>query len=82
MSLQSNSWAVEEPSDKPPGGFFFFFKAFSDKHVCADYRNLYPLWQITLTLKDIVTMTREKTARLIPNAIQVCTSTEKVDCLK
>lgn len=34
--------------------------------------------QITLTLKDVVTITREKTARLIPNAIQVCTSTEKV----
>lgn len=27
-------------------------------------------------------MTREKTARLIPNAIQVCTSTEKVDCVR
>lgn len=27
-------------------------------------------------------MTREKTARLIPNAIQVCTSTEKVKCVR
>lgn len=27
-------------------------------------------------------MSREKTARLIPNAIQVCTKTEKVSCAK
>ncbi|XP_072306943.1 protein Aster-C [Eucyclogobius newberryi] len=33
--------------------------------------------KITLNLKDIMTLTREKTARLIPNAIQACTSTEK-----
>ena len=29
-------------------------------------------------LKDICTMTKEKTARLIPNAIQLCTDNEKV----
>ncbi|XP_056290673.1 protein Aster-C [Pseudoliparis swirei] len=33
---------------------------------------------IILPLKDIMTMTREKTARLIPNAIQICTRTEKL----
>ncbi|ETE59875.1 GRAM domain-containing protein 1B, partial [Ophiophagus hannah] len=32
---------------------------------------------LTVRLKDICTMTKEKTARLIPNAIQVCTDTEK-----
>ena len=30
-------------------------------------------------LKDICTMTKEKTARLIPNAIQLCTDNEKVN---
>ncbi len=34
--------------------------------------------QLTVRLKDICSMTKEKTARLIPNAIQVCTDTEKV----
>lgn len=29
-------------------------------------------------LKDICSMTKEKTARLIPNAIQLCTDNEKV----
>uniref|UniRef100_A0A8C5X4E3 GRAM domain containing 1B n=1 Tax=Malurus cyaneus samueli TaxID=2593467 RepID=A0A8C5X4E3_9PASS len=32
---------------------------------------------LTVRLKDICSMTKEKTARLIPNAIQVCTDTEK-----
>ncbi|XP_049420858.1 protein Aster-C isoform X1 [Epinephelus fuscoguttatus] len=41
------------------------------------YSNVFRGTKITLTLKDIVTVTREKTARLIPNAIQICTSTEK-----
>ncbi|KAM8823201.1 protein Aster-C isoform 2-T3 [Spinachia spinachia] len=41
------------------------------------YSNVFRGTKIILTLKDIVTMTREKTARLIPNAIQICTSTEK-----
>lgn len=36
------------------------------------------LVQLTVRLKDICSMTKEKTARLIPNAIQVCTDTEKV----
>lgn len=34
--------------------------------------------QLTVRLKDIGSMTKEKTARLIPNAIQVSTDTEKV----
>ncbi|KAG7225022.1 hypothetical protein INR49_014477 [Caranx melampygus] len=33
--------------------------------------------KITLMLKDIMVMTKEKTARLIPNAIQISLSTEK-----
>ncbi|PIO29583.1 hypothetical protein AB205_0167020, partial [Aquarana catesbeiana] len=32
---------------------------------------------LTVRLKDICSMTKEKTARLIPNAIQLCTDTEK-----
>lgn len=34
--------------------------------------------QLTVRLKDICSMTKEKTARLIPNAIQLSTDTEKV----
>ncbi|KAM8731124.1 protein Aster-C isoform 4-T4 [Acanthopagrus schlegelii] len=49
----------------------------SQRWLCF-YSNVFWSTKITLTLKDIVTMTREKTARLIPNAIQVCTSTEKL----
>ncbi|XP_044031668.1 protein Aster-C isoform X3 [Siniperca chuatsi] len=48
----------------------------SENWLCF-YSNVFRGTKITLTLKDIMTMTREKTARLIPNAIQVCTSTEK-----
>ncbi|XP_075994203.1 protein Aster-C isoform X2 [Genypterus blacodes] len=42
------------------------------------YSNVFRGTKITLILKDIVAVTREKTARLIPNAIQVHTSTEKL----
>uniref|UniRef100_A0A3B4BLZ5 VASt domain-containing protein n=1 Tax=Periophthalmus magnuspinnatus TaxID=409849 RepID=A0A3B4BLZ5_9GOBI len=48
----------------------------SETYLCF-YSNVFRGTKITLILKDIMTMTREKTARLIPNAIQVCTSTEK-----
>ncbi|XP_070784319.1 protein Aster-C [Enoplosus armatus] len=48
----------------------------SENWLCF-YSNVFWGTKIALTLKDIITMTREKTARLIPNAIQVCTSTEK-----
>ncbi|KAF3836533.1 hypothetical protein F7725_029091 [Dissostichus mawsoni] len=41
------------------------------------YSNVFRGTKITLTLKDITSMTREKTARLIPNAIQICTATDK-----
>lgn len=34
--------------------------------------------QITIQLKDIKCIKKEKTAKVIPNAIQVCTDTEKV----
>ncbi|OWK18185.1 GRAMD1B [Cervus elaphus hippelaphus] len=37
---------------------------------------------LTVRLKDICSMTKEKTARLIPNAIQVCTDSEKPLCPK
>ncbi|MXQ81466.1 hypothetical protein E5288_WYG005926 [Bos mutus] len=36
-----------------------------------------PSESLTVRLKDICSMTKEKTARLIPNAIQVCTDSEK-----
>ncbi|XP_069015499.1 protein Aster-C [Embiotoca jacksoni] len=49
----------------------------SENWVCF-YSNVFRGTKIALTLKDIKTMTREKTARLIPNAIQIYTSTEKL----
>ncbi|XP_035474510.1 protein Aster-C [Scophthalmus maximus] len=48
----------------------------SENWLCF-YSNVFRGTKITLTLKDITTMSREKTARLIPNAIQVCVSSEK-----
>ncbi|XP_066555168.1 protein Aster-C isoform X2 [Amia ocellicauda] len=49
----------------------------SENWLCF-YSNLFLLGTtITLKLKDISTMTREKTAKLIPNAIQIWTSSEK-----
>ncbi|XP_060950252.1 protein Aster-C [Limanda limanda] len=48
----------------------------SDNWLCF-YSNVFRGTKITLTLKDITTMSREKTARLIPNAIQVCMGSEK-----
>ncbi|XP_041090861.1 protein Aster-B-like isoform X2 [Polyodon spathula] len=49
----------------------------SENWICF-YSNIFR-WETLLTvrLKDICYMTKEKTARLIPNAIQVCTDTEK-----
>nr|XP_019943369.1 PREDICTED: GRAM domain-containing protein 1C isoform X2 [Paralichthys olivaceus] len=48
----------------------------SEKWLCF-YSNVFRGTKITLTLKDITSMSREKTARLIPNAIQICMGTEK-----
>ncbi|KAL0973299.1 hypothetical protein UPYG_G00201600 [Umbra pygmaea] len=49
----------------------------SENWICF-YSNIFR-WETLLTvrLKDICTMTKEKTARLIPNAIQVSTDSEK-----
>ncbi|XP_043935411.1 protein Aster-B-like [Protopterus annectens] len=49
----------------------------SENWICF-YSNIFR-WETLLTvrLKDVCFMTKEKTARLIPNAIQVCTDTEK-----
>ncbi|XP_015250793.1 PREDICTED: GRAM domain-containing protein 1C isoform X2 [Cyprinodon variegatus] len=41
------------------------------------YSNVFRGTKIILPLKDITSMSREKMARLIPNAIQICTNTEK-----
>uniref|UniRef100_A0A8C7YR96 GRAM domain containing 1c n=1 Tax=Oryzias sinensis TaxID=183150 RepID=A0A8C7YR96_9TELE len=48
----------------------------SENWICF-HSNVFRGTKIMLTLKDVITMSREKTARLIPNAIQICTSTEK-----
>ncbi|XP_041824627.1 protein Aster-C [Melanotaenia boesemani] len=48
----------------------------SQNWVCF-YSNVFRGTKITLALKNITSMSREKTARLIPNAIQICTSSEK-----
>ncbi|XP_061522343.1 protein Aster-C [Phycodurus eques] len=42
------------------------------------YSNVFRGTKISLALKDISHMSREKMARLIPNAIQICTSKEKL----
>nr|XP_061809923.1 protein Aster-C-like [Nerophis lumbriciformis] len=48
-------------------------------HNClCFYSNVFRGTKISLALKDISHMTREKTARLIPNAIQFCTNKEKL----
>ncbi|KAM6946233.1 protein Aster-B-like [Aplochiton taeniatus] len=49
----------------------------SENWICF-YSNIFR-WETLLTvrLKDICSMTKEKTARLIPNAVQVCTDNEK-----
>ncbi|XP_056399487.1 protein Aster-B isoform X7 [Hyla sarda] len=49
----------------------------SENWICF-YSNIFR-WETLLTvrLKDICSMTKEKTARLIPNAIQLCTDSEK-----
>ncbi|XP_037550236.1 protein Aster-C [Nematolebias whitei] len=44
--------------------------------VCF-YSNVFRGTKIMLTLRDITSISREKIARLIPNAIQICTNTEK-----
>ncbi|XP_072562310.1 protein Aster-B-like isoform X5 [Paramormyrops kingsleyae] len=49
----------------------------SENWICF-YSNIFR-WETLLMvrLKDICSMTKEKTARLIPNAIQLCTESEK-----
>ncbi|KAM6909921.1 protein Aster-A [Xenentodon cancila] len=49
----------------------------SENWLCF-YSNIFR-WETTITilLKDVTTMTKEKTAKLIPNAIQISTENEK-----
>ncbi|XP_041843851.1 protein Aster-A isoform X2 [Melanotaenia boesemani] len=49
----------------------------SENWLCF-YSNIFR-WETTITilLKDVTSMTKEKTAKLIPNAIQICTDNEK-----
>ncbi|CAJ1062820.1 protein Aster-A isoform X2 [Xyrichtys novacula] len=49
----------------------------SENWLCF-YSNIFR-WEtaITILLKDVTSMTKEKTAKLIPNAIQICTDNEK-----
>ncbi|KAM6976453.1 protein Aster-C [Aplochiton taeniatus] len=49
----------------------------SENWLCF-YSNVFRGTKILLTLRDICAMSREKTARLIPNAIQISTETEKL----
>ncbi|CAB1340984.1 unnamed protein product, partial [Coregonus sp. 'balchen'] len=49
----------------------------SENWLCF-YSNVFWGTKIALTLRDIKAMYREKTARLIPNAIQICTDSEKL----
>ncbi|KAL7840769.1 hypothetical protein AOLI_G00260920 [Acnodon oligacanthus] len=42
------------------------------------YSNVFWGTKIMLNMRDIASMSREKTARLIPNAIQICSNTEKL----
>ncbi|KAM4534214.1 protein Aster-C isoform 2-T3 [Odontesthes bonariensis] len=48
----------------------------SENWICF-YSNVFRGTKIALSLLDITGMSREKTARLIPNAIQICTGAEK-----
>uniref|UniRef100_S4RLN5 GRAM domain containing 1Bb n=1 Tax=Petromyzon marinus TaxID=7757 RepID=S4RLN5_PETMA len=49
----------------------------SENWICF-YSNIFR-WEtlLTIRLKEITAMTKEKTARLIPNAIQICTENDK-----
>ncbi|XP_049324920.1 protein Aster-A-like isoform X1 [Astyanax mexicanus] len=49
----------------------------SENWICF-YSNIFR-WETTITilLKDVTSLTKEKTAKLIPNAIQICTDQEK-----
>ncbi|KAI0212344.1 Protein Aster-B [Lamellibrachia satsuma] len=49
----------------------------AQNHVCF-YANIFR-WETVLTVryKDITAITKERTARVIPNAIQICTRDEK-----
>uniref|UniRef100_A0A8C7TN27 GRAM domain containing 1C n=1 Tax=Oncorhynchus mykiss TaxID=8022 RepID=A0A8C7TN27_ONCMY len=49
----------------------------SENWLCF-YSNVFRGTKIALTLRDIKAMYRGKTARLIPNAIQICTDSEKL----
>uniref|UniRef100_A0A8D2KSA0 GRAM domain containing 1A n=1 Tax=Varanus komodoensis TaxID=61221 RepID=A0A8D2KSA0_VARKO len=50
----------------------------SENWICF-YSNIFR-WETTISiqLKDVKCLKKEKTAKLIPNAIQICTETEKV----
>ncbi|XP_056869538.1 protein Aster-C isoform X3 [Takifugu flavidus] len=48
----------------------------SESWLCF-YSQVFRGTKITLAFKDVVNITREKTARWIPNAVQVCTAEEK-----
>ena len=39
---------------------------------------MFAVFQITILLKDVTSLTKEKTAKLIPNAIQISTDNDKV----
>lgn len=48
------------------------------ENYCLHVINFTLSFKITILLKDVTSMTKEKTAKLIPNAIQISTDNEKV----
>ncbi|XP_019129214.2 GRAM domain-containing protein 1C isoform X1 [Larimichthys crocea] len=53
-------------------------RLYLSENLLCFYSNVFRGTKITLSLKDILNMSREKTARLIPNAIQICTGSDKL----
>ncbi|KAF3848224.1 hypothetical protein F7725_021252 [Dissostichus mawsoni] len=73
MQAQKKTSAKRRQTGHPPAG-----PTLPLRELDLFYSNIFR-WETLLTvrLKDICSMTKEKTARLIPNAIQVCTDTDK-----
>ncbi|XP_031440277.1 protein Aster-B-like [Clupea harengus] len=53
-------------------------RIYLSENLLCFHSNVFRGTKIVLKLEDITIMTREKTARLIPNAIQISTNAEKV----
>ncbi|KAG8009888.1 GRAM domain-containing protein 1A [Nibea albiflora] len=49
----------------------------ASRHFSRNAKKMQSWYNITILLKDVTSMTKEKTAKLIPNAIQISTDNEK-----